>query len=224
MTRKQAAAFSTMDEDLKKSVDAMDEIPPVVLLPLLDAYMKGALVAVVAYEHGGWRGVDALFTDPPQSTEQVLHPATKLYPRERPHKVTLAKLAGYQELTNNVMGELQWWIYFSLWKPALATQASEGWGGDRYTVVRRGDGRLIGLFATVWDTPEDGKQFADAYAQTLPARFAGVDPNQAAKGAPRTGGGKVFVRRDGAKVFIVDGADDDKLLDDLIRTTRFTPP
>jgi hypothetical protein len=223
MTRQQAAAFSTMDEDLKKSIDAMDDIPTIVLIPLLDAYMKGALVAMVAYEHGGgWRGVDALFTDPPTSTEQVLHPATKLFPkREPPRKVTFVKPAGYQQIADNVVGELQWWVYFSLWKPALATEASEGWGGDHYVVLRRNDNRLVALIATVWDTPEDGKQFADAYTATLATRFPGIDPNQAPKGVPRTGGGKLFIRRDGAKVFIVDGADDDKLLTDLVRTAKF---
>ena len=36
---------------------------------------------------GGYAGVDALFADPPDSTEQVLHP-DKLNPREAPIEVT----------------------------------------------------------------------------------------------------------------------------------------
>src|SRR6185503_9511861 len=67
----QSAAFGIMDADIKKSIDAMDDIPAAVLVPLLDAYMKGALVALVAYEHGGWPSVDKLYRKPPESSEQV---------------------------------------------------------------------------------------------------------------------------------------------------------
>ncbi|HEV7557896.1 MAG TPA: hypothetical protein VGO00_20660, partial [Kofleriaceae bacterium] len=219
-TRDQAKAFTNMDPEIKKSVEAMDLIPPTVLVPMLDSYMKGAVVAMTAFEHGGWKAVDDLYLHPPDSTEQMLHPSTKLYPtRDKPRKVTLAKLDGYTELTNNVLGELEWQIYFSLWKPALAKDASEGWGGDRYTVVRRSDGRLIGVLATTWDTPADATQFAEAYAQTLPVRFGAIAPKRG-EAFPRPDGGKVFVKLAGKNVFIVDGADDAKLLDQVVRTTK----
>jgi hypothetical protein len=66
--KSQSAAFGMMDGDIKKSIDAMDDIPPAVLVPLLDPYMKGALVALTAYERGGWAGIDALYRTPPSST------------------------------------------------------------------------------------------------------------------------------------------------------------
>jgi len=222
--RGQVAAFGRMAPEIKQSIDAMDDIPLTVLVPLLDSYMKGALVVVTAYEHGGWPGVDALYRDPPASTEQVLHPATKLFPaRERPHRVTLARPTD-PELAGNVLGELQWKIYFELWKSPRAEQASEGWGGDRYSVTRRKDGRLIARLATIWDTPGDAEQFAAAYLDTLAARFPGappLSPAAPAAGVPRPDGGRVFVRTAGARVFIVDGADDVAALDALVRTTRF---
>ena len=221
MSRSQAAAFGMMDADIKKAIDAIDDIPPTVLVPLLASYMKGALVALTAYEHGGWAAVDALYRDPPSSTEQVLHPATKLYPaRERPHHVTLASAAD-PELATNVLGELQWQIYFALWRSPHAVEAAEGWGGDRYSVTRRKDGRLIARIATVWDTPSDAEQFASAYLASLAVRFPGATTSATAAGVPRPDGGKVFLRAAGAQVFIVDGADDAGALDALIRTTTF---
>src|SRR6185436_1162909 len=88
--RAQLAAFDA-DADMKKALDAMDDIPPAVLVPLFESYMKGALVALTAYERGGWAKVDELYRKPPESTEQVLHPDTKLLSvRDRPHRVTLA--------------------------------------------------------------------------------------------------------------------------------------
>lgn len=218
---KAQSALFAMDPEMQKSFDAMDDIPPAVLVPLLDAYMKGALVALTAYEHGGWAGVDALYRDPPASTEQVLHPEAKLFPvRERPHRVTIARSAG-RPLAGNVLGELSWRVYLELWKSPRAAEASEGWGGDRFSVTRRGDGRLIGRIATIWDTPADAAQFAAAFVASLAVRFPGADVSHPEAGVARPDGGRVFVRTAGARVFIVDGADDAAALDALIRTTRF---
>jgi hypothetical protein len=220
-SKAQSALFGAMDSDIQKSIDAMDDIPPIVLVPLLDAYMKGALVALTAYEHGGWPSVDELYRTPPVSTEQVLHPATKLFPvREPPRRVTLARTTD-PKLADNVLGELQWQIYFQLWKSPRAAEAAEGWGGDRYVVTRRKDGRLIGRIATIWDTAADAQQFADAYLASLAARFPGADTSRPAAGIARPDGGRVFVRTIGSRVFIVDGADDAGALDAVVRTTRF---
>ncbi|HET7501876.1 MAG TPA: hypothetical protein VFK02_12755, partial [Kofleriaceae bacterium] len=173
------------------------------------------------YQHGGWPSVDQLYRDPPESTEQVLHPRTKLIPtREHPRRVTLARSAD-PELVGNVLGELQWQVYFRLWKSPNAAEASEGWGGDRYSVTRRKDGRLIGRIATIWDSDADARQFADAYVATLAARFPGADVGDPATGIARPDGGRVFVRTDGPRVFIVDGADDAGALAALVRTTTF---
>jgi hypothetical protein len=212
-------ALFDMDADMKKALDAMDDIPPAVLVPLFESYMKGALVALTMYEHGGWASVDELYRKPPASTEQVLHPETKLLPRrDRPHRVTLTKPAD-PELAGNVLGELQWRVYFELWKVPHAAEAAAGWGGDRFSVTSRNDGRLIGRIATTWDTAGDATQFADAYVASLAARFPGADVSHPAAGVARADGGKVFVRTAGKRVFIVDGADEPRALDALVRTT-----
>ena len=219
--RSQSSLFRGMDGEIQKSIDAMDDIPPIVLVPLLDSYMKGALVALTAYEHGGWAGVDALYRDPPTSTEQVLHPETKLFPlRERPHRVALAK-SGEPQLAGNVLGELQWRVYFDLWKSPHAAEAAQGWAGDRFSVTRRSDGRLIGRLATRWDTLEAARRFADAYVASLAVRFPGADIAHPADGIARSDAGRVFVRVSGDRVFIVDGADDRRALDALVRGATF---
>lgn len=214
MMQSQAALMGELGPEIKASIEAMDALPLVVIVPMIEAYMRGALAIATAWEHGGWAAVNALYRDPPQSTEQILHPETKLFPkREPPVRVTLTKPAGLEEVSDNVMGEQLWNVYFRLWKPELADEAAAGWGGDRYAVLRRPDNRLVALFATTWDTAADAKQFADAYTASLAARF----PDAPA----RPDGGQVVVKTAGKHVFIVDGADDTKLLDDLARTARF---
>lgn len=219
MMKQQAAAFGGMDDQMKAAMETMGELPPVIVGPMIASYMKGAVLAMTAYENGGWKTVDALYTAPPESTEQVLHPTTKLYPkRESPKKVTLPKLTG-TELTQNVIGELQWTIYLQQWGLALP-DAAAGWGGDRYAVMRGADGTLVGYLATTWDSPKDAKEFHDAYVASLKARFPAADTSKPASGVARTAGGKVFVKLQGSHVFIVDGGEDAKLLDQLARGAK----
>ena len=195
------------DPEIKKSIAAMADIPDTVLVPMIDSYMQGALLVAAAYKRGGWTGVDDLFVHPPESTEQALHP-DKLFAGDHPHRVTLPKLAG-AELASVVFGELQWQVYFSLWVPDQKQIASEGWGGDRESVVRRPDGRLIARIATVWDTPKDASEFATAYAASLTKRFpkGSGDPTAPAGFDRGDGAGKIFMTSNGAKVFAIDGAD-----------------
>jgi hypothetical protein len=221
MTKQNSAMMGAMDPDIKKSVEAMDSLPQAVLVPLLDSYTKGALVSLAAYKRGGWKAVDELYKNPPESTEQTLHPDTKLFPtRDHPKQVTVPKLEGTQ-LVDNVLGELMWQIYFALWTPKAGTAPSEGWGGDHFQVARRADGHDVAEFATVWDTPNDAKEFYDAYVATLPARFKGADVSKPEAGVARGDFGKVWVKLAGDKVFIVDGGDDGKVMDKLVAGTKF---
>lgn len=220
MMKQQAGMLQGMDADLKKSMESMNELPPIVIRPLIDSYMKGAVVSLTAYEKGGWKAVDELYKHPPSSTEQVLHPAEKLVgKRDEPKQVKLGALPKGDELTNNVMGELQWQIYLDQWGVKNANDAAAGWGGDRYSAIKREDGEIIGFLATTWDTPKDAKEFYDAYVESLKGRFPAADNTKPEAGVARTDKGKVFVKLVGNNVFIVDGGDDPKLLDQLAKTT-----
>jgi len=215
MTQQQAAAFADMGDDFKKSLEAMDKIPLYVLVPLLESYMKGVLPVYEAYMAGGWDGVADLYEHPPSSTEQVLHPATKLVgKRDEPVAITIPKLSGWNEVQSEVLGELGWRVYFMLWDAQDPDAAAAGWDGDRYTVYEK-DGKLVGLIATTWDSPAEAQKFADAYLASLSTRFSGAESSSGKgwKAVARSDGGKVFVRSKGSDVYIVDGGDDPKLLD-----------
>lgn len=220
MMKQQSASMVGMDPDLKKSMESIGELPPIIIKPLIDSYMKGAVVSMVAYEKGGWKGVDELYKKPPTSTEQVLHPAEKLInKREEPKSVTLPALPKGDDLIKNVWGELQWQIYFEQWG-LKQPDASAGWGGDRYAVIKKEDGTLLGAIATTWDSAKDAKEFHDAYIESLGKRFPGADTTKPEAGVARTDKGKIFVKLVGNSVFIVDGGDDAKLLDQLAKGTK----
>lgn len=217
MMKQQAGAFTNMDENMKKSMETIGELPPIIIGPMIDSYMKGAVVSMKAYDAGGWKAIDALYKKPPTSTEQVLHPQEKLITkRDEPKKVTLPKLAG-TELTQNTMGELQFQIYLQQWG-VKNPDATAGWGGDRYAVMKDGD-KVVGYLATTWDTDKDAKEFHDAYVQSVKTRFASADTAKPDAGMARDTG-KIWVKKVGNHVFIVDGADDAKALDALAKGAK----
>ena len=221
MVKQNLLAMSAgLDPELQTSLAGLGEIPSTILVPMFDSYLRGSQVIATAFDLGGWKAVDALYTDPPESTEQVLHPATKLYPqREHPKLVTIAPLG--KQIANLVFGELQWQVYFQLWVPAQKAIASEGWAGDRAVVTRRDDGRLVARIATTWDTPKDADELRAAFVTSLAARFPKGSGDPVTIGFDRgDGAGKIFLAERGSNVFIVDGGDARSELDELVAATQ----
>ncbi len=199
--------------EVEHAKDSLAETPMTVLVPIFDSYLRGAQLAAIAYDRGGWKAIDRLYREPPESTEQVLHPLTKLYPvRDRPRRVTFAALPAREgvEVMDLVMGELQWQIYFAQWNPDRKLVASEGWGGDRVSVIKRPDGRYVARIATVWDSTQDADEMREAYVASLTRRFpsGAGDPRTPAGFDRGDGAGRIFLDQEGTSVVIVDGADD----------------
>ena len=209
MNKDQAKSFVDMGDEFKKSMDAMDEIPLYVLVPLLDSYVKGALPVYEAFVAGGWDAVNELYSKaPPDSTEQVLHPREKMFPnRDYPVGVELTAPKGFSQLYTEVMGELGWRVYFQVWNYQEGVKAAAGWDGDRYAVWEK-DGRMVSVTVTVWDSEAEATEFRDAYLATLATRFP--DGAEAVKDSvtfkPRIGG-VVAVQVQGTEVWMADGKD-----------------
>jgi len=199
--------------EARAEVEALVKLPPVIVIPLIDPYLKGALLVSEAWGRGGWSAVDDLFRHPPQSTEQALHPLEKfLAKRDPPVRIQAPAqlppvLATATPLTSEVLGELGWRIYFKTNAQADGEQAAAGWGGDRYWSFQIA-GLPVVLTATRWDSAADARQFFDAYAATLARRFPRVSLGRSTDEVrlARPGGGLLTVQRRGLDVDIVDGA------------------
>ncbi|MBP9204064.1 MAG: hypothetical protein KBG28_08890 [Kofleriaceae bacterium] len=218
-------AASATDEDSKRSAEALARIPLYLRVPLTSAYFKGALPIAVAYERGGWAEVATLYTRPPESTEQLLHPDTKLIgTRDLPATIVLPKIAGLSPVHGDVLGELLWQVYFWEWTKGGADAAAAGWDGDRYQVMRDGDGQLVGLMATTWDSVAEATEFEAAYRASLAARFPDGTPATATGlvARNRPDGSAVYLQRRGVDVFIADGARDSTVIGRLAKGTRIT--
>ncbi len=207
----QAKTMNASDPEMAASLQAMDKIPLYVLIPLLESYIRGALPVMETFVAGGWEAVGALYTSPPESTEQVLHPTTKLVgKRDEPVAIAVKKpklLSKWSEVHTDVMGELQWRSYFTTWSHPKAAPAAEGWDGDRWSVYADGDA-MTALIATTWDSEDDAKEFEAAYLETLTSRFPDGKPEQKAGVTThaRPDSTLILVERRGSDVFIIDGA------------------
>jgi hypothetical protein len=125
---------------------------------------------------GSWERLNQVYANPPESTEQILHPERYLE-GDAPTLVTLdadavaAALADggspWEPTYDNVLGEFQLglWLKHHLGqggKPArMAEAAAEGWDGDRLYAFER-DGQLVAVQLSVWDSPQEAREFADA--------------------------------------------------------------
>jgi len=130
--------------------------------------------------------IDRAFREPPQSTEQILHPEKYWNPEKRdlPRAVTLPDQSaalgpGFALDASGTLGELTVALLTGLdpgdptstdqplerWTNAAAT----GWGGDTWQVYRKGDA-AVSLFVSVWDSEHDAREFEAAVKVARGAR------------------------------------------------------
>jgi hypothetical protein len=158
-------------EDLQGEGDAEGEearaaAPPIIVETLDFPYTVGLDFVMALYE-AGWQAVDAAYADPPQSTEQILHPE-KYLSRDEPTLVSLPPLTdtlgtGWHLVEAETLGEFQTGLYLENYlDKGTAGLAREGWDGDQYAVYAS-DGDEVLVFVTVWDSPQDRDEFVTAY-------------------------------------------------------------
>mgnify|MGYP001571753661 CR=1 FL=1 len=202
------------DEEQLLGIPGYDRAPRALRLPLTFSYTQGVRFVRALREKGGWKAIDAAFTDPPASTEQVLHPEKYLGERDVPQLVTLpdlsAKLDGWRLTKRGILGELM--IRLVAEAPgADAMRAAAGWDGDAYEVwEREKDGRLLLVLASTWDSEEDAKDFHDAMLAALKTR-SDIGPPGVGSGADCVAwvsdAGGVATDRSGRDVVVLDGTE-----------------
>ncbi len=137
---------------------ALDAAPPILRETLLWPYTQGLTLALGAYQtSASFAGVDALWQNPPSTTEQLLH-SDKLATREPAVPVAIpadlaARLgAGWKVAMEDTLGELELNILMRTGDPKAGTDPAAGWGGDRVALVEGPGGTTAAVVDTVWDT------------------------------------------------------------------------
>lgn len=161
--------------------EKLREAPRVIRESLVFPYDQGMrFVQSFRKEGWSWEEINTLYKNPPRSSEQILQPAKYLdgeNPSPRHFKTQPTWPDQWPLMTRGVMGEWGWRHYFLHYLEAgPARSAARGWAGDHYQVYQspnrpteKKPARL--LFNTLWDSPEEAQEFANAYLLTLQKRY-----------------------------------------------------
>lgn len=150
-----------------ESLAILNAMPLILRETLFYPYASGLQFAFGLQGSGGWAAVDAAYADPPESTEQILHPE-KYAAREEPVAVELpADLAarlgdGWKVTLQDTFGEFDTriWLQDVGGLPAVdAASGAAGWGGDRLALVEHGSGAWAIAWHTAWDSAADAAEF-----------------------------------------------------------------
>ncbi len=170
------AASDILSKSLGSDSSRLLAAPAVVQAELLFPYESGLRFVLPAYTQRGWSAVDALWADPPQSTEQVLHP--ERYPEDTPALVSLPRLAGvlgagWKKAGEDSLGEFLLRQHLALFlDEEQVDNAATGWGGDRYALYVQPERRESCLvLRIVWDDRTEADEFTALYRAYANARY-----------------------------------------------------
>ena len=199
--------------DMSKS-PKLQEAPQFLKDSMIFPYFGGLTFSTSILKSGGWNALSAVFTKPPVSTQQIMHPT--LYKSGRaPVSVALPsfeKLLGldWVKIDENAMGEFGWKeILKQFLGEQAATPLAATWSGDRYALYEQKLTKRLVLVARLHlDSEEHTGQFFGKYADALEQKYLGHE------NAPRssnfltfdTPDGGVFLRCVGAECLSVEGA------------------
>ena len=172
------------------------------------------------FDDGGWEGVNAAYSNPPLSTEQILHP-DKYFAGEEPRRTTMPNFAdqmgkGWEEVGANTLVEFLLRTYLEQHlDDNEAAKAAAGWGGDRYSLLSGPAAERLLIVQIRWDSVQDSGEFFESYKT-----FAGIKRQEVGGTSESVGeSGRrwvmpdetVFLGQIGPAILLVVG-DDEKLV------------
>ena len=180
-------------------------------------YWEGRRFTYTLFQIGGWEVINQAYTDPPRSTEQVLHPERYLEERDAPTGVVVPDLGailgeGWTVLLQDTLGEFAAGLYLDALLPGeTAWQAADGWDGDTFVVWEREDGSRLLVWRTIWDSTAEAAEFEHALVALIPQRHLPAWPWDPPRGLPgrwwETSTGAVYVSRVARYVTFVEAPD-----------------
>jgi hypothetical protein len=124
------------------STPALKKAPPFLKDALIFPYFAGLTFSADLLKTTGWSALPGVFSKPPISTQQIMHPAL-YHSAKLPSEVKLPsvdKLLGpeWSVLEENIMGEFGWKeVLKQFLDENLAASMAASWDGDRYVVFEQ---------------------------------------------------------------------------------------
>jgi hypothetical protein len=164
------------------SSPTFDAAPAYIQQDFLFPYQTGAEFNQTLWDQGGWEAIDAAYTDPPLSSEQVMHP--DLYPEDDPSQVMIPDLSpalgeDWERLREDALGEWYTFLVLAYGRDEAgrlvvedARAAASGWEGDRYVLYQEpATGRKVMVLSTLWEETREAEAFFSAMETVARARW-----------------------------------------------------
>ncbi len=168
------AAFQLLAEGLLAgNLLLPPDIPPILARELGFPYENGLVFVLQLWRDDGWDRVNAAYSDPPTTTEQILHPEKYLAGEGAiPVEIDAPSFGEDCELVlETPLGEFYLREHLRSGLDAgVAARAAAGWGGDQFVLYSCG-GAAAWMLRIVWDMPEDAAEFTTAYEALAQARY-----------------------------------------------------
>ena len=157
------------------AADQLNKAPAILREDLMFPYLDGLAFVQGIYIKGGWAAVNKLYSNPPNSTSQILHPA--LYAAgvnpiaQKLPAIPAALGSGWTLAMQDTMGELQ----LRIWLEGAGTDAQKkaaasavaSWGGDRIGLYEGPNGAWAVVLKTQWRSTGGRTAFATGATQIL---------------------------------------------------------
>jgi hypothetical protein len=157
-------------------------------------YIEGMGFMQHGLQAGGWKRLNSLFDDPPNTTKEIFQPEVYFEKQPLP-KVSLprpaafAGLRGLNFLTDNTMGELGYYALLGqLISEDEAKSVATEWLADRYLLYERaagttpgstgGDKQYVLVAQTRWSSSESALAFFRDYHSILAHKYSELAPDQ----------------------------------------------
>jgi len=153
-------------------------------------YWEGFQFVDALFQIGGWDAVNQAYTNPPRSTEQVLHPERYLEGADGPTSVVVPDVSAVLDekwtlVVRDTLGEFTLGLYLEGLLPSdTAWQAADGWNGDTFVAWEHADGSQVLVWRTVWDSNADAVEFERALTALVIQRYLPARPVDPPDGLP----------------------------------------
>src|SRR5215831_5481027 len=157
----------------------LEQAPPFIKDTLLFPYLSGLTFTAAALKSSGWSSLPSLFSNPPLSTQQILHPA--LYKSGKAPKIvsvpSFDKSLGpdWQKLEDDTLGEFGWREVLKQFIDAKSAAAlAETWEGDHYIVYEHKQSKKLMLATRLsLSSEEAASRFFGRYSEVLEKKYSG---------------------------------------------------
>jgi len=206
-----AASMAGTTETAGGQFPVFEKAPLYLRRSLVFPYIKGMIFQGAIVERDHQRGFAEVFTDPPRSTQQILHPE-KYFAHVTPTEPALPDPRlphGYKGLVRGELGELEHAILLEQYAgKAEAQDVAPHWRGSRFELrENRKAGRVVLLYAVEWDDETSAARYFTLYRQLLSGKWKHMTVDAETPESTTGSGddGRFEVRRKGAVVTSVEG-------------------